>query len=97
MIKTKIHFIVIIGLFVSSFASAQDLKKIKIGYPAISYNQIHIWVAKTLDCFASRDSTPKLFFSAAGRWRRKLWWQAIRPSLTLARWYRPGFKVTMSY
>lgn len=25
---------------------AQDLKKIKIGYPAISYNQVHIWVAK---------------------------------------------------
>ena len=27
-------------------ADGRELKRIKIGYPAISYNQIHIWIAK---------------------------------------------------
>ncbi len=41
----------LIGLVWTSPASAQGLKPIKIGYPAISYNQIHIWVAKDAGLF----------------------------------------------
>jgi len=39
MLKSAIVFL--LALFIAS-ADGQELKKIKIGYPAISYNQIHI-------------------------------------------------------
>jgi hypothetical protein len=35
----------LLGLLCKS-ADAQELKKLKVRYPAISYNQVHIWVAK---------------------------------------------------
>jgi ABC-type nitrate/sulfonate/bicarbonate transport system substrate-binding protein len=38
-------------LFIATTTGAQELKKVKIGYPAISYNQIHIWVAKDAGLF----------------------------------------------
>ena len=67
MIKAKILFVVIIGLLVSSFASAQDLKKIKIGYPAISYNQIHIWVAKDAGLFRKQGLDAEIIFFRGGQ------------------------------
>ena len=67
MIKAKILFVVIIGLLVSSFASAQDLKKIKIGYPAISYNQIHVWVAKDAGLFRKQGLDAEIIFFRGGQ------------------------------
>ena len=67
MIKAKILFVVLIGLLVSSFASAQDLKKIKIGYPAISYNQIHIWVAKDAGLFRKQGLDAEIIFFRGGQ------------------------------
>jgi NitT/TauT family transport system substrate-binding protein len=67
MIKAKILFIVITGLLVSSFASAQDLKRIKIGYPAISYNQIHIWVAKDAGLFRKQGLDAEIIFFRGGQ------------------------------
>jgi hypothetical protein len=40
MLKSAIVFLLV--LFIGG-ADGQELKKIKIGYPAISYNQIHKW------------------------------------------------------
>lgn len=67
MIKAKILFIVIMGFLVSSFANAQDLKKIKIGYPAISYNQIHIWVAKDAGLFRKQGLDAEIIFFRGGQ------------------------------
>jgi NitT/TauT family transport system substrate-binding protein len=67
MITAKILFIVIMGLLVSSFANAQDLKKIKIGYPAISYNQIHIWVAKDAGLFRKQGLDAEIIFFRGGQ------------------------------
>ena len=47
---------------------------------------------KTPDCFASRASTPRSFFFAAVRWRRKRWWPAILRSSISARSCRRAFK-----
>jgi hypothetical protein len=44
-IKTLISLLAVV-VAVGAPAEAQDLKRIKIGYPAVSYNQVHIWVAK---------------------------------------------------
>jgi NitT/TauT family transport system substrate-binding protein len=67
MIKAKILFIVTMGLLVSSFANAQDLKKIKIGYPAISYNQIHVWVAKDAGLFRKQGLDAEIIFFRGGQ------------------------------
>jgi NitT/TauT family transport system substrate-binding protein len=46
---------------------AQDLKKIKIGYPAISYNQIHIWIAKDAGLFRKYGLDPEIIFFRGGQ------------------------------
>jgi len=43
MLKSSIVFF--LALFIGN-ADGQELRKIKIGYPAIFYNQIHIRIAK---------------------------------------------------
>jgi NitT/TauT family transport system substrate-binding protein len=48
-------------------AGAQDLKKIKIGYPAISYNQIHIWVAKDAGLFRKYGLDTEIVFFRGGQ------------------------------
>src|ERR1044072_5282746 len=48
-------------------ARAQDLKKIKIGYPAISYNQIHIWVAKDAGLFKKHGLDAEIIFFRGGQ------------------------------
>ncbi len=46
---------------------AQELKKIKIGYPAISYNQIHIWVAKEAGLFKKYGLDAEIIFFRGGQ------------------------------
>src|SRR6266478_2293084 len=46
---------------------AQELKKIKIGYPAIAYNQIHIWVAKDAGLFKKHGLDGEIVFFRGGQ------------------------------
>lgn len=54
-------------LLSSAAAAGQDLKKIKIGYPAISYNQIHIWIAKDAGLFRKHGLDAELIFFRGGQ------------------------------
>lgn len=53
--------------FLGANVSAQELKKIKIGYPAISYNQIHIWVAKDAGLFKKYGLDAEIVFFRGGQ------------------------------
>jgi NitT/TauT family transport system substrate-binding protein len=48
-------------------AQSQELKKIKIGYPAIASNQIHIWVAKDAGLFKRYGLDAELIFFRGGQ------------------------------
>jgi ABC-type nitrate/sulfonate/bicarbonate transport system substrate-binding protein len=61
-------FLLVLSLF--SFAPpapAQEAKKIKIGYPAISYNQIHIWIAKDAGLFRKYGLDAEIVFFRGGQ------------------------------
>ena len=57
----------LVGFLWNSPASAQELKRIKIGYPAISYNQIHIWVAKDAGLFRKYGLDADIVFFRGGQ------------------------------
>src|SRR5262245_14346141 len=62
--------IAVAGMFlVLSFnrAEGQELKRIKIGYPAISYNQVHIWVAKEAGLFKKYGLDAEIIFFRGGQ------------------------------
>jgi NitT/TauT family transport system substrate-binding protein len=46
---------------------AQEAKKIRIGYPAIAYNQIHIWTAKEAGLFKKYGLDAELVFFRGGQ------------------------------
>jgi NitT/TauT family transport system substrate-binding protein len=48
-------------------AEAQELKRIKIGYPAVSYNQVHIWVAKDAGLFKKQGLDAEAIFFRGGQ------------------------------
>jgi NitT/TauT family transport system substrate-binding protein len=48
-------------------ADAQELKKLKVGYPAISYNQVHIWVAKDAGLFRKQGLDVEIVFFRGGQ------------------------------
>src|SRR3954466_2412248 len=50
-----------------SSENAQEPKKIKIGYPAIAYNQIHIWVGKDAGLFKHYGLDAELVFFRGGQ------------------------------
>ncbi|MGH7833855.1 MAG: hypothetical protein ACREQK_09445 [Candidatus Binatia bacterium] len=52
---------------ISSVGKAQEFKRIKIGYPAISYNRIHIWVAKDAGLFKKYGLDAELIFFRGGQ------------------------------
>jgi len=52
---------------IASAAQAQELKKIKIGYPAISYNQIHIWIAKDAGIYKRHGLDAEVIFFRGGQ------------------------------
>jgi NitT/TauT family transport system substrate-binding protein len=64
MLKTLAF--VLIALFVGN-AECQELKKIKIGYPAISYNQIHIWIAKDAGIYRKHGLDAEVIFFRGGQ------------------------------
>ena len=63
----KFLYVFVAFLFCAASAGAQDLKKIKIGYPAISYNQIHIWVAKDAGLFRKHGLDAEIVFFRGGQ------------------------------
>ena len=54
-------------VFLTQTVQAQEPKKIKIGYPAISYNQIHIWVAKDAGLFRKYGLDTEIVFFRGGQ------------------------------
>ena len=64
----RVSVLVSLWAFLSSAPVAgQELQKIKIGYPAISYNQIHIWVAKEAGLFKKYGLDTELIFLRGGQ------------------------------
>ena len=64
MLKSAMVFL--LALFIGS-ADGQELKKIKIGYPAISYNQIHIWIAKDSGIYRKHGLDAEVIFFRGGQ------------------------------
>lgn len=54
-------------MLASANADGQELKKIKIGYPAISYNQIHIWIAKDAGIYRRHGLDVEVIFFRGGQ------------------------------
>src|SRR5918996_3513508 len=50
ILRILIATVLLIGLG-SSVASAQGLKKIRIGYPSLSFRQSNVWIAKEVGLF----------------------------------------------
>src|SRR5882724_7330343 len=65
MIKAVIFAFII--LTDATTTNAQELKKIKVGYPAIAYNQIHIWVAKDAGLFRKYGLDAEIVFFRGGQ------------------------------
>lgn len=65
--RRAVIFVFLLLLVGSSILEGQELKKIKIGYPAISYNQIHIWVAKEAGLFKRHGLDAELVFFRGGQ------------------------------
>jgi NitT/TauT family transport system substrate-binding protein len=65
-IKTLISLLAVV-VAVGAPAEAQDLKRIKIGYPAVSYNQVHIWVAKDSGLFKNQGLDAEVIFFRGGQ------------------------------
>lgn len=63
----KTPFLLLSLFFFALPARAQEPKKIKIGYPAISYNQIHIWIAKDAGLFRKHGLDAEIVFFRGGQ------------------------------
>lgn len=63
----KTPFLLLSLFFFAPPARAQEPKKIKIGYPAISYNQIHIWIAKDAGLFRKHGLDAEIVFFRGGQ------------------------------
>ena len=67
-------------LFPTAFATAQEFKSVRMGYPSLGFRQGHIWVAKEKDCLRGTGSMWNRFSFAADNWQSRPWPQAIRRS-----------------
>lgn len=66
-LETSIILAALLFFIGAGLSAAQELKKIKIGYPAISYNQIHIWVAKDAGLFRKHGLDAEVIFFRGGQ------------------------------
>ena len=64
--KTFVSLLAVV-LALGTAAHAQELKKIQIGYPAVSYNQVHIWVAKDANLFKKHGLDTEVIFFRGGQ------------------------------
>jgi NitT/TauT family transport system substrate-binding protein len=60
-------FLLAVVVAVGTAVEAQDLKRIKMGYPAVSYNQVHIWVAKDAGLFKKHGLDAEVIFFRGGQ------------------------------
>jgi len=60
-------FLLAFILALGAAAHGQELKRIKIGYPAVSYNQVHIWVAKDANLFKKHGLDTEVIFFRGGQ------------------------------
>jgi ABC-type nitrate/sulfonate/bicarbonate transport system substrate-binding protein len=65
-VSLPVAAITLLGLLCGR-ADAQELKKLKLGYPAISYNQVHIWVAKDAGLFRKQGLDVEIVFFRGGQ------------------------------
>ncbi|HEY2987726.1 MAG TPA: ABC transporter substrate-binding protein [Candidatus Binatia bacterium] len=68
--KSARYVLVVLALWLLAplrAADGQELKKIKIGYPAIASNQVHIWVAKDAGLFKRYGLDAELIFFRGGQ------------------------------
>jgi NitT/TauT family transport system substrate-binding protein len=68
--KSMRNILLLAAALLGSFCGlveAQELNKIKIGYPAISYNQIHIWVAKDANLYRKYGLDTEVIFFRGGQ------------------------------
>jgi NitT/TauT family transport system substrate-binding protein len=63
----RILALLIASYCISAAVQAQEVRKIKIGYPAVSYNQIHIWVAKDAGLFRKQGLDAEVIFFRGGQ------------------------------
>jgi ABC-type nitrate/sulfonate/bicarbonate transport system substrate-binding protein len=63
----KVIFYSLVAFFSVSPAGAQEFKKIKIGYPAIAYNQVQIWVAKDAGLFGKYGLDAEIVYFRGGQ------------------------------
>lgn len=66
---TRDYFVAVFFFLLTTLtaANAQQLTKIKIGYPAVSYNQIHIWVAQDAGLFRKYGLGTELVYFRGGQ------------------------------
>lgn len=86
---------VFVSLLVFSAAAtleAQELKRIKIGYPAISYNQIHIWVAKDAGLFKRHGLDVELVFFRGGQLATQALVAGDPPIVNIGTLVQPGLQ-----
>jgi ABC-type nitrate/sulfonate/bicarbonate transport system substrate-binding protein len=60
-------FLGLLMCLTSATVEGQELKRLKIGYPAIAYNQIHIWAAKEAGIFKRHGLDADLIFFRGGQ------------------------------
>lgn len=65
-VSLPVAALMLVGLLCKP-VDAQELKKLKIGYPAISYNQVHIWVAKDAGLFRKHGLDVEIVFFRGGQ------------------------------
>src|SRR3989338_440911 len=76
----------------AAILEGQELKKIKIGYPAISYNQIHIWVAKDAGIFKKYGLDAELIFFRGGQLATQALVAGDPPIVNIGTLVQPGLQ-----
>ena len=85
-------FVILFLLARSAILEAQELKKIKIGYPAISYNQVHIWVAKEAGLFKKHGLEVELVFFRGGQLATQALVAGDPPIVNIGTLVQPGLQ-----
>ena len=85
-------FVVFLLFPTAAILEGQELKKIKIGYPAISYNQIHIWVAKDAGLFKRYGLDAELVFFRGGQLATQALVAGDPPIVNIGTLVQPGLQ-----
>jgi len=63
----KVYALVLLGLLCATAAPAQSLKRIRIGYPSLSFRQSNVWVAREMGLFAKYGLDVEPIFLRGGQ------------------------------